>query len=121
MLWMLAACDLRVSVDASILVSVLWLMLLVMVLSLTSMVSTKSFMALLKSFSETNGVAAAWLLMACAFCAIASRTGAWARRMAVEFGAEPSMLPLCGTKSTRRPKMYADLCSQSVYTAAFKH
>ena len=115
---MLAACDLRVSVEASIFMSVLWL---VMMLSLTSIVLTRSCIALLKSFSETSGVAAAWLVMAWAFWAIASLTGAWARRIAVGFGADPSMLLLCGTKSTLRPNMYTDLWSHSVYTAAFRH
>ena len=50
--------------DASIRMSVWWLMWVVAVLSLTSIVSTKSFIALWKVFSESRGAAAAWLLMA---------------------------------------------------------
>ena len=114
MLWMFVACALRVSVEASMRMSVLRLMLLVRVVSLLSIVSANSLMVLVKSFSETSGEDAVVLLMAWIFCAITSRTGAWASRMAVWLGAVPSILPLCGTKSTRRPRMYVDLCSHSV-------
>ena len=78
------------------------------------MVSVSSFKALLKSFSDTSGVDAAVLDIAWAFWAMTSRTGAWASRMAVGLGSEPSMLALCGTKSTRRPSMYVDLWLHSV-------
>lgn len=75
MLCILAACDFRISVNASIRTFVLWLMWLEMVLNLTFIVVTKSFMALLKTFLETKEIAATWLLMTCVFWAIASRTG----------------------------------------------
>ena len=84
-------------------ISVLRLMLWVRVVSLSSMVSVRSFKALVKSRSDTSGEDAAVLDIAWAFWAITSRTGAWASRMAVELGATPSILPLCGTKSTLRP------------------
>ena len=64
MLWMLVAWVLSVSVDASIRMSVLRLMLLVSDVSLSSIVSTSSFIVLVKSFSETSGEAAAVLFMA---------------------------------------------------------
>ena len=54
-LWMLVACILNVSVNASTHISVLRLMLLVSDVSLSSMVSASSFIALVKSFSETKG------------------------------------------------------------------
>ena len=67
MLWMFVACVLRMSVDASIRMSVLRLMLLVSVVSLSSIVSASSFMALVKSFSETSGEDAVVLLIAWIF------------------------------------------------------
>ena len=63
MLWILVACNLSVSVDALIRISVLRLMLLVSVLSLLSIVSASSFMALVINFSETRGEAATVLLI----------------------------------------------------------
>ena len=53
------------------------------VVSFPSTVSTNSLMVLMKNFSDTRGEDAAVLLMAWTFCAMASRTGACARRMAV--------------------------------------
>ena len=102
--WISVACDLSVSVEVSIFLSVFKLMLLASVVSLPSTVSTYSRMVLGKSFFETSGEEAA-LLMASAICARTSRTGAYARRMVVGLGSIPSMLPLWGIKSTRRPRM----------------
>lgn len=103
-LCMLVAWVVRVSVEASIRLSVLRLMLFVRVVSLSSTVATKSLIVLVNSFSETKGDEVA-LCIAWAFCARTSRTGACASRIAVGFGEVPSMLPLCGKKSTRLPKM----------------
>ena len=47
--------------------------------------------------------------MAWIFSAMASRTGAWASRIAVLLGSMPSMLPRCGMKSMQRPRMNVDL------------
>ena len=102
--WRFVACDLSVSVEVSIFLSVFKLMLSMSVVSLPSTVSTNSRMVLVKSFYETRGEEAA-LLMAWAFCAMTSRTGACARRMAVGLGSILSMLPLWGIKSTRLPRM----------------
>ena len=113
-LCILAACVLSVSVNDSTLLSVLRLMELVIVLSLTSIVLVRSFIALVKRFSLTKGDVALMLLMTCAFWAITSLTGACASRMAVGFGADPSILPLCDMKSTLRPRMYEDLFNHSV-------
>lgn len=60
MLWMSVACVLSVSVKALICLSVL----LVRVVSFPSIVSTSSFMVLVKSFSDTSGEEAATLLIA---------------------------------------------------------
>ena len=90
-------------------ISVFKLMLLVRVVSLSSIESAKSFMAFVKIFLETRNAETLVLPTACVFWAMALRTGAWARRIAVGFGAVPSMLPLCGTKSIRLPRMYVDL------------
>ena len=67
MLWMFVACVLRVSVEASMRMSMLRLMLLVSVVSLSSTVSANSFMALVKSFLEYNGEDAAVLLRGSGF------------------------------------------------------
>ena len=64
MLWMFVACVLRVSVEASIRMSVLWLMLLVSVVSLSSIATASSCMALVKIFSETRGEDVVVLLIA---------------------------------------------------------
>ena len=64
---MFVAWVLSVSVEASFLISVLKLMLLVSVMSLSSIFSTSSFMALVKVFSDINGAVAALLLMAWTF------------------------------------------------------
>lgn len=64
MLCMLVAWDLRVSVEASMRKSVLRLMLCVSVVSLSSIVSASSFIALVKSFSETSGEDVAVLCIA---------------------------------------------------------
>ena len=79
-----------------------------------SIVSVRSFIALVKCFSESRGDAEAVLLIACAFWAMTSRTGACASLIAVGLGADPSILPLWGTKSTLRPRMYVDLFNHSV-------
>ena len=105
MLCMLVAWVLSVSVDASIRLSVFRFMLLVRVVSLPLTISTSSLMVLVKNFSETSGDDAAVLLIAWAFWAMTSRTGACASRIAVGFGSVPSMLPLCGMKSTLLPSM----------------
>ena len=76
MLWMLVACVLSVSVEASIRMSVLRLILWVRVVSLSSMDSVSSFKALVKSFSDTSGEDAAVLCIAWAFWAMTSPTGA---------------------------------------------
>ena len=104
-LCILVACVVRVSVEASMRLSVLRLILLVRVVSLSSTVATKSLMVLVKTFSESKGEETAVLCMAWAFWARTYRTGACANRIAVGFGAVPSMLPLCGKKSTRLPRM----------------
>ena len=67
MLWMFVACVLRVSIEASIRMSVLRLMLLVSVVNLSSIVLASSLMALVKSFSETSGKDAMVLLIAWTF------------------------------------------------------
>lgn len=64
MLCMLVAWDLRVSVEASMRKSVLRLMLCVSVVSLSSIVSASSFIALVESFSKTSGEDAAVLCIA---------------------------------------------------------
>lgn len=64
---MFVAWVLSVSVEASFLISVLKLMLLVSVMSLSSIFSTSSFMALVKVFSDINGAVAALLIMAWTF------------------------------------------------------
>ena len=63
-LCILAACDLRVSVEASIFLSVFWLILCVSVVSLASIFPVRSFIAFVKSVFETRGEAAAVLLIA---------------------------------------------------------
>lgn len=72
MLWMFMVCVSRVSIEASMHISVLRLMLLVSVVSLSSIVSVSSLMALVKSFSETNGEDAVMLFMGWAFWAMTS-------------------------------------------------
>ena len=80
---MLVVCVLRVSVEASIRMSMFRLILLVRVVSLSSIMSASSFMAFVKIFSDSGGAEALVLSIACVFWAITSRTGAWASRIAV--------------------------------------
>ena len=81
---------------ASILMSILNLMLLVSVVSLPSPVSSSSFIVLMKNFFYTNGADVAMLLMAWGFWAMISHIGACTRHMAILLDMVPPMLPLWG-------------------------
>ena len=74
-----------------------------------------------EEFSVTSGLGLMALFIAWILSAIASLTGACARRIAVLLGSVPSMFPRCGMKSMLLPSMYVDLCSHSVYTTALRH
>ena len=74
MVCMFVACVLNVSVEASICLSVLRLILLASVVSLPSTVSISSLMVLVKNFSDTRGEDAAVLCIAWAFWAMTSCT-----------------------------------------------
>ena len=71
----------------------------------SSSLSSNSRMVLARYFSVMVGLALVALFMAWTLSAMTSRTGAWAKRMAVLLGSDPSMLPQCGIKSMRRPRM----------------
>ena len=101
-------------VESSSLRSVCELMDVVSVPNFSSSLSSRSFMDLERCRSVTRGLELVVLCIAWTLSAMASRTGAWARRMAVLLGSVPSMLPRCGMKSMRLPKIYTDLWSHSV-------
>lgn len=113
-LWMFLTCVLNVSVEASICMSLLRLMLLVSVVSLLSIILASSFMALMKSFFDTSEEDTMVLLMVWAFWAMTFLMSACAKQMTVFLGLVLSMLPLYGTKPTCLLKMYVNLWSYSM-------
>ena len=82
--------------------------------NLSSSLSSNSFMTLVRYRSVMSGLRLVAFPIACILSAMASRAGACASRIAILLGSDPSMLPRCGMKSIRRPRMMVDLWIHSV-------
>ena len=103
--WRLVVWLVMVVVVASCFRSVWWLIVVVSDPIFSSSLSSNSRMVLVRYFSVMSGLALVALFLAWILYAMTSRTGAWANRIAVLLGSDPSMLPPCGIKSMRRPRM----------------
>ena len=101
--------------------SVLWLIDVVSEPNFSSSFSSNYFMIRVRNFSVMRGLGLGTFSIAWTFSARASRVEAWASRIAVVLGSDPSILPWCGIKSMSRPRIIVDLWIHSVYNAVFKH